>query len=77
MMDDLQATLLTGETLTRLSTQIRSTQVRAFDYRVFDDIYGTKLDMSKHNPVRTYALSSKSPTREALNSGSAGQRVKD
>ena len=37
---------------------LRSTQVRAFDDRVFDDMNATQLDMSKHNPVRTYALSS-------------------
>ena len=29
--------------------------VRAFDDRVFDDIYATKLAMSKHNPVRHMA----------------------
>ena len=33
--------------------------IRAFDDRVFDDIYATKLDMSIHDSVRTYALSSK------------------
>ena len=30
---------------------------RAFDDRVFEDRYATKPDMSRHDPVRTYALS--------------------
>ena len=47
-------------------TSLWSTQAMAFDDRVFDDVYASKLDMSKHSPVRTYALSSKTPTCVAL-----------
>ena len=38
------------------------TQARAFHDRALDDIYATKLDMSKQNPIRTYALSSNNKT---------------
>ena len=36
-------------------------QVRAFDGRVLDVIYVTKLDVSKHNPVRTICPVVKDP----------------